>query len=211
MTIPSAMPENTPGFEQRASALYRAGNMVAAIELYETRVKEQPEDIAAWRNLARLLIETWQFARADAVITQALALGTEPGLLALQLFAKQELGLPEQARAIALHAATRFPDHLSFQFDARLLLPMIYADRADLAARRKRYEAGLGELETLLPVMQRNPARIYTLARTNFLLAYQGEDDLPLQRRYANILGSIIAAADPAMRELPARAARLHP
>ena len=204
MTAPPAVPDNPAEIDQRASALYKAGDIVAAIEIYETRVKAHPEDLAAWRKLARLLIETWQFARADAAISHALAaFGPEPNLLALQVFAKQELGLSEQAREIATTAAARFPDRLSFQFDSRLLLPMVYADSADLVSQRKRYEAGLTELESMLPLMQKDPARIYSLERSNFLLAYQGGDDLALQRRYANILGSVISAADPALRDHP--------
>ena len=199
-------PANPSSTGQRASVLYKAGNIGAVIDIVEARVKEHPEDLAAWRMLARLLTETWQFARADAAMIHALSVfGDDAALRALQIFVKHELGLFEQAREVALGAAASFPDRLSFQFDARLLLPMVYADMADLVLRRQRYEAGLTELESMLPAMLREPARIYTLERTNFLLAYQGEEDLPLQRRYANILGSMIAAADPDLRALPQR------
>jgi predicted O-linked N-acetylglucosamine transferase (SPINDLY family) len=201
-------PANWKWIEQRASVLYKAGDIGAVIEIYENRVKRCPHEFGGWRTLARLLTEAWQFARADAVITNALvAFGPEPALLALQVFVKQELGHSQQALDVATSAAARFPDRLQFQFDSRLLLPMVYANTADLQARRKRYEEGLDELESMLPVMQRDPARIFSLERTNFLLAYQGEDDLPLQRRYANILGSMIVAADPALCELPRRTA----
>jgi predicted O-linked N-acetylglucosamine transferase (SPINDLY family) len=91
-----------------------------------------------------------------------------------------------------------------------LLLPMVYADNADLVAHRQRYVAGLAELEAMLPAMLRDPARIYALERTNFLLAYQGEDDLPPQRRYANLLRAMIGAADPDLLECPKRAASPH-
>ena len=203
-------PADPSSVDQRASILYKAGEIGAVIAIYEARVKDQPQDSNAWRKLSRLLIEAWQFAPADAAITRALAaFGADPALLALQVFAKQELGLSDQARELAVSAAERYPDKLSFQFDSRLLLPMVYADHADLVARRVRYEAGLSELESILPVLQRDPARIYTLERTNFLLAYQGEDDLPLQRRYANILGAMINAADADLRERPKRSGAL--
>ena len=206
MSAPPPTPANPPSIEQRASALYKAGDINAAIELFEARVKEHPEDVAAWGKLARLLVETWQFARADAAIAHALAaFGIDPALLALQVFAKQELGLFNQAQDIAVNAARQYPDRITFQFDAQLMLPAIYADKADLVAQRARYAAGLAELESMLPIMQRDPARIYTLERSNFLLAYQGEDDLSLQRGHANILGSMIGAADPQLREPPKR------
>ena len=210
MSVPLPPPTPTPSIEEQASASYKAGDTNAAIALFEARVKAHPEDMAAWRRLARLLVETWQFARADAVITHTFTMfGPDPATLALQVFAKQELGLFHEARAIAEAAGRQFPDRLSFQFDAKLMLPTIYADKADLMAQRARYAAGLATLESMLPVMQREPARIYTLERSNFLLAYQGEDDLPLQRRYANILGSMIGAADPDLREPPKRSSVL--
>ena len=209
MTAPSAAPDNPSEIDQRASILYKAGDIGAVIDIYEARVKAHPKDLSAWRKLSRLLIETWQFTRADATINHVLtAFGPDPNLLALQVFAKQEMGLPVQARDMATTAAARFPDRLSFQFDSRLLLPMVYADGADLVSQRKRYEAGLTELESMLPLMQKDPARIYSLERSNFLLAYQGRNDLALQRRYANVLGSMISAADPVLRELPAGRSR---
>ena len=115
MSAPPPTPANPPSIEEQASALYKAGDINAAIALFEVRVKEHPEDVAAWRKLARLLVETWQFARADAVITHTFTMfGPDPATLALQVFAKQELGLFHEARAIAETAARQFPDqHLN--------------------------------------------------------------------------------------------------
>ena len=202
-TLPPILAQTT--LAEQAGRFYSAGDIGAAIEIVEARVKSNPDDIAAWQKLARWLTEAWQFARADVVIDQALALfGDDAALLTLQVFAKQELGQADAAKTIAVNAAARFPDRLSFQFDARLILPMVYADKADLDVRRAQYAAGLGEIEAMLPEWQQDASRIYTLERSNFLLAYQGEDDLILQRRYANLIGSMITAADPTLRERPA-------
>ncbi len=215
MTALPAIPPVAPdpsSISARARALYQTGDIGAVIELFETRVKSHPMDVDAWHKLARMLNEAWLFARADAAISHALtAFGADPALLALQVFAKQELGFSGEARDIAMRAATQYSDRLSFQFDAKLLLPMVYTDNADRLARRDHFDAGLAELESMLPVMQQDPARIYQLERTNFLLAYQGEDDLPLQRRYADILGAMINAADPALRERPQHSVTLPP
>ena len=193
--------EDASECEARASELYKSGNIGSAIEIYEARVRTHPEDLAASRSLARRLAESRQFPRAEAAISEALALfGADTVLLALLVFVKQEQGLSEQARDIAAHAALHYPASLSFQFDSRLLLPMVYTDKADLLAHRQRFETGLAELEAMLPSLQQDATQIHTLARSNFLLAYQGENDLSLQRRYASILGSMIDAADPALR-----------
>ncbi|MEO8384584.1 MAG: hypothetical protein ABI583_05040 [Betaproteobacteria bacterium] len=197
-------PGNAAWAEQHASILYRAGNIAAVIEFYEARVTANPQSLAAWRSLARLLNESRQFARADTVIAQALStIGPDPALLTLQIFAQQELGYAGQAREIANRAMAHFPDHLSCLFDAKLMLPMVYASVSDLHAQRQRYTQGLSDIENMLPDLKRDPRRVYNLERSNFLLAYQGENDLDHQRRYANILGTLIQTADPQLRETP--------
>ena len=206
MTVspPAPATPSLPSWAEHASNFYKAGDIGRAIEVVEARVRTHPEDIAAWHKLARWLTEIWQFARADAVITHALTVaGDDTQLLALQVFVKQGLGQTGVARTVATNAAARHPTHPSFLFDSKLLIPTVYADQADLAARRAQYDAGLAELESMLLLMQQDPGRIFKLERSNFLLAYQGEDDLQLQRRYADLLGAMIAAADPALREAP--------
>ncbi len=63
-----SVPPLPPTVDARASELYKAGDIGAVIEIYEARIKSHPQDLVAWRKLARLLTEAWQFARADVVI-----------------------------------------------------------------------------------------------------------------------------------------------
>ena len=41
----------------------------------------------------------------------------------------------------------------------------------------------------MLPLMQQDPECILKFERSNFLLAYQGEDDRQLQRRHVSLPG----------------------
>jgi CRISPR-associated protein Csy1 len=86
--------------------------------------------------------------------------------------------------------------------DAALLLPMVHAGSAELARCRQTYAANLLSLRTVgLPRWRQRPQQVFSLERSNFLLAYQGGDDLPLQQGYASILGEMIDLAEPGLRE----------
>jgi predicted O-linked N-acetylglucosamine transferase (SPINDLY family) len=64
----------------------------------------------------------------------------------------------------------------------------------------------MDDLQRRLPTWLAKPGDIFRLNRHNFLLAYQGEDDRELQRRYSSFAGTLIGAARPEWRE--ARAIR---
>ena len=70
--------------------------------------------------------------------------------------------------------------HPRLRLAQRLTLPMVYVDAAEVEAARARYGEGLARLEPEVPALVRGRAAadvIDDLRWTNFLLAYQGEDD----------------------------------
>ena len=82
-------------------------------------------------------------------------------------------------------------------------LPMVPAGADDVARSRQRYAAGLAAIEAELPDRAARlsaAALVDELRWTNFLLAYQGEDDRELQARFAGVVARAIDAADPALR-----------
>ncbi len=193
--------------EMLARVRYRMGDVPAAISIYDAIVADQPQNFSALKRLARLLIESWQFERADQVIGRALAVNMmDAQLLSMQVFAKLELGQAEQARSIALGAADMFPRVLSLVLDAQLSLPMIYADAAAVTTCRNRYTAGLGNICASLPKWKSSAEQVFAVERSNFLLAYQGGDDRDLQQRYAGLIGQLVATAAPELKQdLPLR------
>jgi CRISPR-associated protein Csy1 len=88
---------------------------------------------------------------------------------------------------------------------AALALPAIYRSRDDMHEWRQRYVAGLDRLEaewtpTRLATLQ-GPLR--QLAHSNFLLAYQGQDDRELQSRFARLVERAARVLQPALCEPP--------
>jgi predicted O-linked N-acetylglucosamine transferase (SPINDLY family) len=118
--------------------------------------------------------------------------------------------LDAAARAYA-EAERSDPRLLRALFGRHLALPMVPASAGEAARSRERFAAGLAAIEAELPARAARlsaEALVDELRWTNFLLAYQGEDDRALQARFAGIVGRAIDAADPALR---APRARHHP
>ena len=200
-------PANIGCRETLARVLYRMGDLPAVISIQESIIEEQPHNLPALKRLARLLVESWQFEKADQVVARALTIDpADAPLLALRIFIKHELGESAQACNLATAATTMYPDALPFALDARLLLPMVYADTAAVSTWRQRYAAGLDVLQAEMPKWQQRAEQVFTVERSNFLLAYQGGNDRELQGRYADLIGRLIATAAPELKQdLPLR------
>ncbi len=122
------------------------------------------------------------------------------------------------ARAAYVVASQRLADGriapgLRHLIASRLALPWVVDDAAGLAAARQDWIAGLDELEAdLVPasLAGASPA-LEQLAWSNFLLAYQGEDDRALQQRYAALLRRVLATLAPHWLEPPRVPGRSRP
>ena len=112
--------------------------------------------------------------------------------------------------AEARHQAERFVQQYgsdgALDHVVTLALPVVYRDQAEVDEARRAFERGLAELEAA--VDPADTGRWGGLLSThNFHLAYQGEDDRPLQERWGRLLSDVARAAitvpPPAVR--PAR------
>ena len=159
-------------------------------------------------------------ARADARLDDAVALYTRigelsplDGLALLQLGGSlAEIDEVDAARQAYVRARTANPRFLRAAFGEALTLPMVYTGAADAAAARATYAAGLerlrGEVGALVAGRSFGDV-VDDLRWSNFLLAYQGEDDRELQQAYARVVGAAIDAVAPGERApLPRRANR---
>lgn len=156
------------------------------------------EDAAAWRDIGQLYAEYWRWTDADRALERAAAI--EPalaGVASLHAIVKQESGDDEGALRVLDRAATHQPGDLGIAFARRLYLPQVYDDESAPRAWRGRFVHGLGELEEELPLWRGRERQVFELNRTNFLLAYQGENDLALQQRHSRLLGALAGAARP--------------
>ncbi|TMH53897.1 MAG: tetratricopeptide repeat protein [Betaproteobacteria bacterium] len=152
--------------------------------------------------LAGLLRERGALDEAEALYRKAIELSPrESGGQWFNLgWILTERNEPAKAREAYAHGHDADPGDLRSLLGARLTLPMIYTDAAELAAARAGIAAGLSALDRELPVaLQGLPeARVVDGLRwSNFFLAYQGQDDRPLQAAYAALAGRVIDAGAP--------------
>jgi protein O-GlcNAc transferase len=82
----------------------------------------------------------------------------------------------------------------------RLMLPHVYASEDEVARWRARYSEGLARLQDESDRWLAKAGDVFTLNRQSFLLAYQGEDDRELQRRYSGFLARLAGHAEPRWR-----------
>ncbi|HUH91969.1 MAG TPA: tetratricopeptide repeat protein [Casimicrobiaceae bacterium] len=112
-------------------------------------------------------------------------------------------GEVQRAREAYERASTAAPHDLRPRFGKHLTLPMIYADAADVASARSAFGAGLAALEYELPRVVHGLSSeqvLDGLRWSNFFLAYQGEDDRPLQAGYGALVASAVEAVAPDWR-----------
>ena len=72
---------------------------------------------------------------------------------------------------------------------------------------RERFESGLARLHAGVAAWRQAPSPVLDLEWSNFLLAYQGENDVTLQRGYSRFLAALLEAAVPGLRQ-PVEASR---
>lgn len=185
-----------------------AGGRIDEARAAEARLaRGSPGDVAAaqaWYEVGHLYAQHWRHADADRALAHAATLlPADATIHAFHATVRQELG--DTPGALALLAAVRGPaPDLRVAVAGALMLPQVYAGNDDLARWRARYDAGLAALER--DVDHFDARQLFALDRGNFLLAYQGQDDLSLQRRYSRFLARLAQRAAPRWRE-PMRAA----
>ncbi len=104
----------------------------------------------------------------------------------------------EGARAQWARVLEMKPDHLEAALRRVQALPMVYESTGAIDAARERYASELQELSAKADTFGTQPAEtMKQLTVSNFFLAYQGRNDLELQRSYAGFVSSILKRARP--------------
>jgi CRISPR-associated protein Csy1 len=141
--------------------------------------------------------EGFRFEEARRSLEQAVAQGAGADALAVLSAVRGELGDGAGAEdALARAIALRPMDPALALLDATLL-PMVYRDVQDLERWRSRYASRLDQFVRDIDRYRPEAAKILGLARTNFLLAYQGRDDRALQARLCEALTALLRVALP--------------
>ena len=110
-----------------------------------------------------------------------------------------EMGHTDPARTEYRLAAQQSPGSVRPALGANLLLPQVYDSVEHLERSRAEYAEGLERLDQLADGYRfDNPAKALAELRwTNFYLAYQGRNDVDLQRRYGEFAHRVLAANVP--------------
>ena len=194
-------PESPIAWIKLAAVSSALGETEEAQACLERATALRPDDPRTWHALGSLHAEALKLEKAKYCLQQAVAL--DPGqdeCVSLLGWVSNELGDTHGALAILNPPAGK---QISFGRRLRhaLLLPQIYESREDLARWRQRYSDGLAAMHAGLESYCPDSEQIFKLDQTNFLLAYQGGDDLFLQSEYARLIRRLIIRARPELVE----------
>jgi protein O-GlcNAc transferase len=178
------------------------GAVAEAESCFERALKLDASVAATWAALGNLYAETFKFLRAKQCFERALTLdaGNEQTRSTLG-FVLAEMGETVAAQSILATTPSSFPPPLPRRVRSLLLLPQIYSSTEDLQLWRKRYCDGLNALQNISV----DGEDISKIAQSNFLLAYQGQNDRELQEKYAGFLRTLIAQHRPDLLAIPKR------
>lgn len=182
-----------------ARLLEREGRIDAALESLEAALRANPGLVEALLTRAQLLRRR-RDPRAGAAYKVAVqAVPNDARLRAAWADFLWEAGLADEAVREFRRAESLDSRDLRAALGARLVLPVVYRDVAQLDASRARYAQGLEELHAQAPrfAAVRPKALLQGASWMNFYLAYQGRNDRDLQARYGDFLERILRPALP--------------
>jgi protein O-GlcNAc transferase len=186
-------PSNVVAWTELAHLHREAGAVADAEACFERALALDASVTSTWVTLGNLLTETFKFPRAKRCFERVLALtpGHELALSALG-FVLGEMGETAAAQT-ALEAKVQHAPSLPRRVRSCLLLPQIYKNVEDLQYWRNRFSNGL---DALLDA-DNDGEEVWKIGQSNFLLAYQGQNDRDFQVRYAEFLRALIAKQRP--------------
>ena len=189
-------PSYAQGWRGLAVTLQAADQDEDAIEAWRQWSELTPDKVEALTELGWALVCARRLDEAEGVLVQA-ATQERAGHRASTFlaFVRKERGDVEGALAAYRQSSQKAPMALTPRFGAALALPQIYSKVDDLRKWRAQYSRGLADLWSELPRLLDAPEAIWDLDWANFYLGYQGQDDLALHCRYADLISRLADAA----------------
>ena len=129
---------------------------------------------------------------------------------AAELRSHGDQGAAQEILDLALQRQHDETAHLRLTLSRGLGLPAVVNSAQELAAVRAQFERGLDQLESDYPsaAIERLQPQASAFAWDNFYLAYHGENDRELQRRFGRWLSDGLRRRLPQFAQAPPRAAR---
>ena len=176
----------------------RAGHIAEAIASFRSAAELEPTTALHWLRLGRAYVANWQHEAAESALERACKLDpthAAPRLALADVLMQQNSA--EAAIDACREALAAEPDSIPAAVAEALMLPPVYTGADNLKTWRNRFIDGLDRLHARKPQWLRQPRGVLGVEATNFYLAYQGEDDRPLQTSYSDFLADLLGAAVP--------------
>jgi protein O-GlcNAc transferase len=171
-----------------------------ALEHAQVAVREDPGLVEGWLLIGDIHDGKREMPNAFAAFTAAVQANPAsiPARMALA-GAVAKVGGFDDARKEYRLLTSQFPSSLRAALAANLLLPQVYGSVAEVERIREEYDQGLARLVRQAPAFRlAGPDKALAEATwSNFYLAYQGRNDVELQRRYGELLRGVLAPAMP--------------
>lgn len=166
-----------------------------AIKVYQKAIHINKYLIDAYNNLGNIYSQFNQLEKAEFIYREGIKINPQyAGTYFNLLLTLKNKGEFKEAIIFATETAKLFPEDFNWQLQQHLFLPIIYHTQEEITIYRQRFTEGLNYLITNLDlsteVKQKN-ALTSILNHTNFYLAYQGYNDLDLQKKYGYLVTQI--------------------
>jgi protein O-GlcNAc transferase len=171
------------------------------LEKLKGQLKDAPDYAQAYVDLANCYRSLGEHLKAlDRLREGTQRLPREGDLHYALIRLLQKLGFDEEALAAGKRGCSLVPDDFALRLEYELYLPKLYDTEPEIHAYHRRFAEGLEKCIAACDLSTREGA--LRVARgfsryTNFYLAYQGFDDLPLIRRYGEFVHRVMSAAYP--------------
>ncbi|MBW4497448.1 MAG: tetratricopeptide repeat protein [Oscillatoria princeps RMCB-10] len=189
-----------PFLLESGNRFYRQGKYAEAAERYQKFLELQTGDAQLYFALSECLQNLNQPESALSALREGVRLHPTAGNLHFSLIKTLHLsGRTQAAIASAETASHILPDYV-FKMLKHLIVPVVYDTPEEIQFYRQRFERGLQELiqqTSLETPEERRDALAGIGSVTNFYLAYQGHNDVGLQRQYGNLVRQIMTANYP--------------
>ncbi|MCC3570952.1 MAG: tetratricopeptide repeat protein [Microcoleus sp. PH2017_40_RAT_O_B] len=187
---------------------YGRGEYQQAVIEYRKFLEVQTGDLQLYLNLAECYQHLEEYAAAIQVCREAIELyPADASLYRNLVLALVASGRNSEAIAIATDASSLFPEDSFFNPGQYLILPVIYQSVEEIAVYRDRFETGIKLLiqQTSLDTDAGQQKALTIISQhTNFFLAYQGGNDLDIQKQYGQFVRKVMAANYPQwVKDLP--------
>lgn len=199
----SINPQDVTANHNLGKVYIKFGLIDAAIKHFKIALSEDPKYTRVLIDLGTAYLRKRDLKQTSKIFNQALAI--EPDNYLINYYIGTDLkehGKTHESIAWFEKSLKENPDFQPALIQKLLPFQIIYANQAEIEFFREKFQKGLDRLiDDFDSTKQENVKKHYRGVKswTNFYLAYQGKNDLTLQKKYGDYLSAIMKATYPAL------------